>query len=94
MRAKAAVFLGVFEEGDDLVQLFLGLVDAGHVVEGDLGVGLDIDLGLALADRHEAAAHPLATRHAPHQEYPQAEEQQRRHHPGQDVGEERALHLA
>src|SRR5438128_1259978 len=34
-RAEALVALGVLEEVDDLDQLVLRLVDAGHVVEGD-----------------------------------------------------------
>ena len=37
---------GFLQEIDDLAQLVLRLVDAGDVVEGDAGVGLDIDLGL------------------------------------------------
>ena len=54
-RAQPAVFFRVLEEIDDLLQLRLGLVDAGDVVERRLGVGLDIDLGLAAADRHQPA---------------------------------------
>ena len=57
----------ILEKGDDL-QLVLGLVDTGDVVEGDVGVGLDIDPGLALADLHESAAE--AATHAPEKEHP------------------------
>ena len=54
-RAEPAERCRVAQEGDDFLQLDLGLVDAGHVVEGHLRVGLDIDLGARLADRHQAA---------------------------------------
>ena len=54
--AEPAVLLRVLQELDDLPQLVLGLVDAGDVLEGDARVGLDVDLGLALADLHQPAA--------------------------------------
>ena len=87
-RAEHAVALGVLQELDDLLQLGLGLVDAGDVGEGRLGVLLDVDLGAALADRHQAAGAHAARRHAPQQEDPDAEEDQRRHDPGQKCREE------
>ena len=40
----------VLEEVDDLAQLVLRLVDPRDVVERHAGIGLDVDLGLALAD--------------------------------------------
>src|SRR5205823_571098 len=49
--AEACVALGILEKTDDFLQLFLRFVDAGDVVESRLGIGLDVDLGLALADR-------------------------------------------
>ena len=67
----------------------LGFVDAGHVVEGDAGVLLDVDLGAALADAHEAAQ-PLPVGEAAHHEVPQAEEHRRRRHPRQQVAHEGA----
>ena len=39
------VLLGVFEEVDDLGQLVLGLVDAGHVGEGDRALARLVALG-------------------------------------------------
>ena len=90
-RAEPAVALRILEEVDDLVQLLLGLVDAGDVVEGDLGVGLDVDLGLALADREEPAAQSPLFAHAPHEIDPDGEEDERRHDPRQDVAQESAL---
>src|SRR6185312_7602522 len=93
-RAEAAILLLVFEEIDDFFELGLCLVDARHVVEGDLGVGLDIDLGLAASDRHEAAAEALLIGKAPEHEIPHAKEQQRRQHPGEDGGKPIALYGA
>ena len=61
--AQPAVLCGILQKIDDLPQLVLGLIDAGNVLEAYTGVGLDIDLGLALADRHQPAAQALA--HAP-----------------------------
>ena len=64
MRAPSRPYgLRIAQEGDDLLQLELGFVDAGDVLERDLGVGLDIDLGARLSDRHQAAE-PLALGHA------------------------------
>ena len=89
--AEPAVLLGILQKFDDLLQLVLGFVDAGDVVEANPGVGFDVDFGFALADRHQAAAQPL--RHAPRQEHPDAEEQHRRNDPGEKVLQERAAHL-
>ena len=60
--AEPAVAHRVLQEGDDLLQFGLGLVDPGDVGEGRLGVGLDIDLGLAAADRHQPAETPAGRR--------------------------------
>ena len=45
---QPAVPLPVLQEVDDLDQLVLGLVDAGHIVEAGLGVALDEDLARLL----------------------------------------------
>ena len=78
VRAEPAVPLRVLQERDDLLQFLLGLVDAGDVGEGHLGVGLDVDLGLAAADRHQPAE-PLLAGEAAEHEQPHAEEQRGRH---------------
>jgi len=44
------------QEIDDLAEFILGFIDAGDIGKGHAGIGLDIDLGLALADRHQPAA--------------------------------------
>jgi hypothetical protein len=59
----------------------------GHVGKRHLHFLLHIDLGFALADRHEA----LALSHAAQEEPPDAEEEHDRHNPGQHVAEQRAF---
>src|SRR6202007_2996708 len=49
------------------------------------------NLGLALADRKEAAAEPALPRHAPGEKKPDREEDDRRRDEGKDVAEEGAL---
>ena len=72
------------------MQLVLGLVDAGDVGEGDLGLLLDVDLGAALADRHQPAE-AAALAHAADREHPDADEKDRRQDPGQQVADEMVL---
>ena len=50
--AELAEALGVLQELDDLAQLGLRLVDAGHLVPGDRASGLRLDL-LRLGPRHQ-----------------------------------------
>jgi hypothetical protein len=73
---------GVLEEGDNLLQLVLGFVDAGNIGEGDLYVLLHIDLGLALADRHQATR-ALTHSHGADEKHPNEHEADRRHEPPQ-----------
>jgi hypothetical protein len=52
-------FLRVAQELDDLLQLLLGLVDAGDVLEGHAAMlALGQQLGLGLAEAHRAALLP------------------------------------
>jgi hypothetical protein len=88
--AETAVFLRVLQEVDDFLELGLGLVDAGDVGERHLGVGLHIDLGLALADGHETAAETLLLRDLAEHEHPQSEEHHDRQNPGQDIAQQDA----
>ena len=80
--AQPAVRGGVLEEIDDLPQFVLGFIDTGDVGESDLGIGFQIDLRLALADRHQAADAALAGHRADH-EHPQQQKTQRRDDPAQ-----------
>ena len=58
------VFSGIVQEVDHLHEGFLGFVLTGHILEGDAGILLHIDLRRALADAHGAAS----AAHTPHQE--------------------------
>ena len=65
----------VLQELDDLAQLFLGLVDAGHVLERDLVLLLRDQPGARLAEGQRLGAAAL---HLAHEEDPHADEQQHR----------------
>src|ERR671920_1500652 len=71
----------VLEELLDLLELLDGLVDPGHVLEGDLGLVLGDQAGLALAEAHDPVAAAL---HLLHEE----EEQQQEHGEGQQLDED------
>ena len=78
---------GIVQEIDDLDQRLLGLILSGDILEGDPGLLLDIFLGRALADAHNAAAaaHPLEqyAEQPPHQQDGEHIGQQKRdHHSG------------
>ena len=75
LAAEPLEFLRVAQELDDLLEVFLGLVDAGDVLEGDAAMRLGEQLGLRLAEAHGAAGARL---HLAHEEYPDAEDQQHR----------------
>ena len=90
VRTQSAEVLRRLQEIDDFAQLFLGLVDAGDIIEGHSGILLDVDLGLALADTHQAAE-PLAFGEAAEQEHPQHKEEQYRKHPGKDLAQQGAF---
>ena len=77
--------LRVLQELDDLLKLLLGLVDAGHVVEGDAAVLLGQQPGAGLAEAHGLAAARL---HLAHEEDPDADQQQHRE-PGDEHAEQR-----
>ena len=82
-RAEPAVGLRIPQEGNHLLQLELGLVDARDVLERHLGVGLDIDLGARLADRHQPAE-PLPLGDAAKQQGPEQIEDRGGHDPRKD----------
>src|SRR5580700_2351307 len=71
--------LGVFEEGDDLLDLVLGLVDAGDVGEGDLVLRVAQHAGLGLAERHGLAAARLELPHEEEEHDADEEHRQQRH---------------
>jgi hypothetical protein len=88
--AETSVCHGILQKVDDLDQLVLGFVDTGDIGEGDLGLLLDIDLGAALADRHQPAEPALP--HAPDREHPDADKEDRWQDPGEQIGDPMALH--
>ena len=80
--AEALEFLRIAQELHDLLQVLLGLVDAGDVVEGDAAMRLRQKLRLGLAEAHGPAGAAL---HLARQEDPGADEER----DGQDVHEDR-----
>jgi hypothetical protein len=66
---------GILQELDDLAQLFLGLVHAGHVLERDLVLLLRDEASARLAERERLGAAAL---HLAHEEDPDADEEQHR----------------
>jgi len=70
--AQFGIFLGVFQKIDDLFQLRLCLIDAGHIGKGHF-LGLVGDQArAAFAERHRFAASRL---HLAHEENPHADQQ-------------------
>ena len=73
--AEPLELAGIAQEFDDLLQVLLGLVDAGDVLEGDAAVRLGQKLGARLAEAQRLAAGAL---HLPRQEYPHADQRDER----------------
>ncbi len=85
LAAEPLELSGIAQEFDDLLQVLLGLVDAGDVLEGDAAVRLGQKLGARLSEAERLAARPL---HLPRQEDPHADQRdegqprdQQRHEP-------------
>ncbi len=83
--AQPLIFAGVAQEFDDLLQVLLGLVDAGDILEGDAAMRLGQHLGARLAEAHRLAGAAL---HLPRQEHPDTDQRdewqpgdQQRHEP-------------
>ena len=89
--AEPLEFLRIAQKFDDLLEVFLGLVDAGDILERHPPLQLREQLGLRLAKPHRPTRAAL---HLPRQENPHAEEgdqrqavEQQRHHPAIAVAE-------
>ena len=80
--AELLEFLRIAQELDDLLQILLGLVDAGHVLESDATLRLGEEFSFRLAETHGLAGPAL---HLPGHVDPQAEEQE----DGQDARNDR-----
>ena len=74
-RTGLGVALGVLQEVDDLDDLALGPVVAGHVGEPGRGTGLVVDLGLRSPDAHDPARQLLAGAATDPQEDPDEEQE-------------------
>ena len=70
--AELLELLGVLEELDDLIELFFGFLDAGHVLERHLLGQSREQLGPALAERHRLVPAGL---HLPHEKDPEEDEE-------------------
>ena len=79
--ADFRILLGVVEEVDDLHQGLLGLILAGHILEGDAGLALHVDLGVGFAQVADAAAHLAG--HPTHQQGEDHHNEHHGQHPGQ-----------
>ena len=75
LAAEPLELAGIAQEFDDLLQVLLGLVDAGDVLEGDAAVRLGQKLGAALAEAQRLAAGAL---HLARQEDPHADQRDER----------------
>ena len=73
--AEPLEFAGIAQEFDDLLQIVLGLVDAGDVLEGDAAMRFGQKLGARLAEAQRLAAGAL---HLPRQENPHADQRDER----------------
>ena len=73
--AEPLILAGVAQEFDDLLQVLLGLVDAGDVLECHAAMGLREHLGARLAEPHRLAGAAL---HLPRQENPDADQRDER----------------
>ena len=88
--AEPLELAGIAQELDDLLEILLGLVDAGDVLEGDAAVRLGQQLGAALAEAERLAAGSL---HLPRQEYPHADQRDERQPRDQERHEPRHVVL-
>ena len=82
--AESLEFAGIAQEFDDLLQVELGLVDAGHVLKGDAAMRLGQKLGAALAEAERLAAGAL---HLARQENPHADQSDKRQPRNQERNE-------
>src|SRR5581483_6182937 len=69
LAAEALEFLRILQELDDLLELALGFLDAGDVVEGDAAGALIEETRLRFSEAHGLAAIGL---HLAHEEDPDA----------------------
>ncbi len=88
---QVGVLLRVLQELDDLLELVLRLLDARHVREAHLHFVVGVNLGLAARERHHAA---FRARHAAEEEAPDADQEQQRNDPAEQLGQPAVHHLS
>src|SRR5262249_1982788 len=88
--AKALKLARIAEELDDLLEILLGLVDPGNVLECDASVSLGQKLRARLAEAERLAARAL---HLAGQKYPHADERDERQPGDQKRNEPRHIVL-
>src|SRR5690606_18806361 len=91
LAAEALELAGIAQELDQLRHLFLGLVDPRHIGEGHPDLVLGHHPRPALAERHGPTA-ATAALHLPHEEDPDADQQQERE-PGNEYLQQQAASL-
>ena len=77
--AEDLIFFGRAEEIDHLAQFVDGLVDAGHVVEGDADVFLGVELAAAAAEGHRRAGAAQPPHHDEEDHHDQHHQHEHRH---------------
>ena len=83
---EVGVLLRVLQEVHDLLELLLGLIEPGHIVEGDVGALAALeDLGPALADVEDLATGSSAATDAAHHEHPDGDHDAQEQHPLQHL---------
>ena len=85
LAAEPLEFVRIFQELDDLLEIFLRLIDAGDILEGDAAMAFGEKLRLGLAEAHGLAAARL---HLADEEHPHADQEQRRQPVEQRIGQE------
>ena len=82
--AEAGELPGILEEIDDLLELFLHLVDTGDVVEGVAAGALGLELRLGLAEAHRSAVGALEVAHEPDEQEDHDDQRQEREQPREE----------
>jgi hypothetical protein len=80
--AEVGVLLRILEKLDDLRELLLRLVHAGHIGKAHLHFVVGVDLGAAARKRHHAA---FRAGHAPEEEAPDADQEEQRDDPAEQI---------
>src|SRR5262249_7899652 len=82
--AEVGVLLRVFQELDDLFQLVFRLIDAGDIRKSHLYFVVGVDFRAAPSEGHHAT---LGAAHSPEKETPDADEENQRYDPAEEIGQ-------